>query len=142
MIELLCSMAAAFVGETAVCPPPATAVRHARLTVYDTALCEPGVACLQGNGDGYFASMIPVSADWYGRMAACPAELYGQWVSLPAVNLVLYCGDSFGTLDGAPVETVVWDNTLDDWAIRIDVFWPVAAEGLPTWNYWLTQWEN
>lgn len=109
----------------------------ARLTVYDTALCAPGEACLQGNGDGYFGTMIPISAEWYHRMAACPPPLTGRTISV--LDMELYCGDSFGTLDGRPVAVVDYDETAG-WFMRIDVFYPVHDHGLPPWNYWLVGW--
>jgi hypothetical protein len=103
------------------------------LSVYDTALCEPNTPCLQGSGTGYFATMLPVSGEWYGKMAACPPELLGSTVVIPYLEIEVYCGDNFGSLDGVPVETVVWG---EEGFIRVDVFWPVASQGLPSWNYW------
>ena len=105
----------------------------ARVTVYDVALCDPGQACLQTNGDGFFASMIPVSDDYYGVMAACDPSLFGNWVEV--LDMTLFCGDNFGTLNGQPVKTVYFDDDLGAWAVRFDVFYPIAADGLPLWNY-------
>lgn len=114
--------------------PPEIEAASIFLTVYDTALCDTGVACLQGNGDGFFASMIPVSEDWYGRMAACPPDLFGR--SIEVLSLELYCGDTFGTLDGQPITTFDYDDRIG-WYVRVDVFWPVADHGHPEWNAWV-----
>ncbi|MCI0726412.1 MAG: hypothetical protein L0332_06775 [Chloroflexi bacterium] len=135
--------------EAAACAPPSLPARPpladmpAFVTVYDPALCEPGVVCLQSDGDGYFASMIPVTSDWYGRMAACPREMFGTWLRL--LEMELYCGDSFGMLNGVPVAAVDHAEGVG-WFLRVDVFWPVAEHGLPPWNArliwdwaWLTE---
>lgn len=103
------------------------------VTVYDTALCEPNIRCLQGNGDGLFASMIPVAPEWYGRMAACDPSLFGHWISIDGIGEV-YCGDNFGMLDGIPVETITMID--GEWVVRIDIFWPVNEQGYPEWNYY------
>jgi len=66
-------------------PPPLDTL-PLLVTVYDTALCAPNTPCLQGNGDGYFASMIPVSGEWYGRMAACNPSLFGRWLSIDGIG--------------------------------------------------------
>ena len=114
--------------------PPEIEAASIFLTVYDTALCDAGKECLQGNGDGYFASMIPVGPEWYGRMAACPADFFGQTIQV--LDLELYCGDSFGTLEGEPVPTFSYHEHRG-WYVRVDVFWPVADEGHPDWNAWV-----
>jgi len=106
----------------------------ARVTVYDPALCPPATECLQTNGDGFFASMAAVGPDWYGQMAACPPQLFGQTITLAGVGVV-WCGDSFGSIDGVPVDTVRPDH------IKVDIFWPVAEQGEPAWNYWLVDWQ-
>lgn len=103
------------------------------LSVYDTALCEPNTPCLQSDGDGYFATMLPVSGEWYGKMAACPPQLLGSTIVIPYPEMEVHCGDNFGSLNGVLVETVVWGN---DGYVRVDVFWPVKEQGLPYWNYW------
>lgn len=103
------------------------------LSVYDTALCEPHTPCLQGDGDGYFATMLPVSGEWYGKMAACPPELLGSTIVIPYLEMEVYCGDNFGSLNGVSVKTVVWGS---NGYVRVDVFWPVKEQGLPEWNYW------
>lgn len=99
------------------------------LTVYDTALCPDNTPCLQGDGDGYFATMIPVSDIWYGKMAACPPELLGATIIIPYMQMELYCGDNFGPT----VTPIVYGNRG---YVRVDVFWPVKNEGLPYWNAW------
>ena len=113
--------------------PPDITQAVALVTVYDVALCDPGQPCLQGNGDGFFASMIPVSADHYGSMAACDPSLFGEYVNV--LGMTLFCGDSFGTWNGQPVKTLYYDRDLGFWVVRFDVFYPVAADGLPPWNY-------
>lgn len=115
-------------------PPPELEAASIFLTVYDTALCPPEQPCLQGNGDGFFASMIPVSDDWYGRMAACPPDLFGRTIQV--LDMELYCGDSFGTLEGEPVPAFSYSDRAG-WHVRVDVFWPVADEGHPDWNAWV-----
>jgi hypothetical protein len=121
-------------------PPPPLDDLAVFVTVYDTALCEVETACLQGNGDGYFASMTPVSAEWYGRMAACPPQLFGATIQL--LDMDLYCGDMFGSLNGRPVDTLVYHPEFG-WSMRVDVFWPVADEGHPHWNAWyISEWDR
>jgi len=108
-------------------------------TVYDTALCEPNTPCLQGNGDGFFASMIPVDNDWYGIMAACDSQLFGRWIFIDGLGLV-FCGDSFGSFNGVPVETLILLNK-GGWVTRIDIFYD-TSDGYPEWNYDLFyEWE-
>lgn len=136
-MTILC-LAAVFMNVANQCAPPITEM-PALMTVYDTALCESGESCVQGSGDGYFASMIEVSDEWYGRMAACHPELFGETIFV--MGMQLYCGDSFGTWNGQPVETVVYDWETDTWHIRVDVYWPVHDQGYPEWNYYLTEWE-
>lgn len=115
-------------------PPPHIEAASIFLTVYDTALCEEDEVCLQGNGDGYFASMIPVSDEWYGRMAACPPDFFGSTIQV--LDMELYCGDNFGSLDGKPVDAFSYSERAG-WYVRVDVFWPVAEEGHPNWNAWV-----
>ena len=136
MTAICASLLLAFVNGVAVCPPPIEEM-PALLTVYDTALCDPGELCVQGNGDGYFASMIPVSDEWYGRMAACPIELFGRTIRV--LDMTLFCGDTFGSWNGRPVDTVVYDQETARWYIRVDVFWPVHETGEPAWNYWIVE---
>ena len=115
-----------------VCTPAPVDSWPVLLTYYTDEL--DGV---QGNGDGYFASMIPVSDDWSYQMAACPRHYFGGTVDIPAAGLSLYCGDNFGTWDGLPVETVVCEQ--DGCYYRIDVFISAATlerDGLPYWNVW------
>lgn len=121
--------------------PPLVAEAAVFLTVYDTALCEDDEeTCLQGNGDGYFATMIPISADWYGRMAACPPEFLGYTIQV--LDMELFCGDTFGSLDGQPVETLGYSDEVG-WYVRVDVFWPVAEKGTPSWNAWfVSHWNH
>ena len=121
----------------ATTPPPPIEEATIFLTVYDTALCNAEEVCLQGNGDGYFASMVPVSDDWYGRMAACPEELFGQ--TLYVLDMTLFCGDTFGTFNGEPVDAFAYHET-QGWYVHIDVFWPIAEQGRPYWNAWFVNW--
>ncbi len=114
-------------------PPPPFAEMAVRLTGYDTALCDPGEMCVQGDGDGLFASAIPVSDEWYGKMAACPRELYGR--SLEILDMTVYCGDNFGYWNGEPVKTIRYDDDIG-WYMHIDIFWPIANEGAPEWVMW------
>ncbi len=114
-------------------PPPPLDELAVFVTVYDTALCDVDTSCLQGNGDGYFASMAPVNESWYGRMAACPPQLFGATIHM--LDMELFCGDTFGVLNGRPVETLSYDPDIG-WYMRVDVFWPVATEGHPDWNAW------
>ena len=103
------------------------------------ALCPEDSACLQGNGDGYFASMVPVDSQWYGSMAACPREIFGR--SIAVMDLTLYCGDSFGFINGEPVETIRYNEEIG-WFMHVDVFWPIASQGFPPWNAWhVASWE-
>lgn len=93
------------------------------VTYYD-ALCEEESGCnveMQSNGDGYFASMIPVTPEWYGIMAACDPALFGLWIDVQFPNQVvsLYCGDSFG--NGV--------DTIRDNSYRIDIFYPYNETG-------------
>lgn len=111
--------------------PPVSNINLAWVTVYDPYLCPKGEACINGNGDMMFASMIPVSPDWYGKMAACPPELYGRTIRVLDMNL--FCGDSFGTLNGEAVETTTYIPEIG-WAIRVDVFWPLVDKEYPSWN--------
>jgi hypothetical protein len=132
-MSLICAAVYLTLGLTNACIPD-----QARLTVYDTALCAEGEECLQGNGDGLFASMTPVTPEWYGEMAACPPELFGWHVHIPYFGKSIWCGDNFGTLDGNPVDTIEWDEEYG-WYIRMDIFWPVASEGYPEWNYYMVE---
>ena len=102
-----------------------------RLTAYDTALCEPGELCVQGDGDGLFASGYPTSNEWYGKMAACPLELYGRTIRV--LDMRLFCGDNFGYWNGEPVKTVRYDEDVG-WFMLVDIFYPVAALGAPEWT--------
>lgn len=145
MIAEMCLILLLATANDLICEPDVPSIYEMPflVTVYDTALCEDGESCLQGNGDGYFASMVPVSDDWYGIMAACDPALFGLWVNVSGLGTV-YCGDSFGYFNGEPVETII---QMDDgqWVTRMDVFYPVAANGYPSWNYnlfydWSVQW--
>ncbi len=140
MVELICTavLFLAMAGDGACALPPIEEM-PALLTVYDTALCDAGELCEQGDGDGYFASTIAVSDEWYGRMAACAPELFGRTIRV--LDMELFCGDNFGVWNGEPVETVVYDPELG-WHVRVDVFWPVARDGYPDWNYLLVAWEE
>lgn len=120
-------------------PPPPIEELAIRLTVYDTALCMDNTPCLQGNGDGYFASMVPVEAAWYGRMAACPSEIFGRTIEV--MEMTLYCGDNFGFINGEPVAAINYHDEVG-WYMHVDVFWPIANQGFPSWNAWyITSWQ-
>lgn len=120
-------------------PPVSVEEITIRLTVYDTALCPEGESCFQGNGDGYFASMVPVDASWYGRMAACPRELFGRTIEV--MEMTLYCGDNFGFINGEQVTAIRYDEAIG-WYMHVDVFWPIANEGFPFWNAWhVSNWQ-
>ena len=83
-----------------------------------------------------FASAIPVSDQWYGKMAACPRDMYGR--SLKILDITVYCEDNFGYWNGEPVKTIRYDDDIG-WYMHIDIFWPLASEGAPEWAMWFVR---
>ena len=73
------------------------------------------------------------------KIAACPAELFGQTIRV--LDMRLYCGDNFGYWNGKPVQTVRYDEDVG-WFMLVDIFWPLAKLGAPEWTLWITDdWE-
>lgn len=109
-----------------------------RVTVFDPlAKGTPEFMAIQSDGDGLFADLTPVIPEKYDRYAACPRQLFGATITIPQLNLVVYCGDNFGSFNGISIQTIDWKNGI----MLIDVFHDIS-NGYPNWNYWvIDEWD-
>ena len=107
-------------------------------TWYNPEQCMDGAGCLQGSGDGMFASLVEVHPQWHMSMAACDPEMFGEIVSVSigGVPESMLCGDNFGIHpNGDKVMTTFYDIELDTWFTRLDVYWSESLMGsLPDWG--------
>ncbi len=101
------------------------------ITYYDTSLCydDAGnvVVNINCNEDpGHFADATDVTADSYGRVAACVPQWLGAIIEIPGVGS-WRCRDTGGDI------RVAWNRWHGRWVIHVDLL----MHDPPPFNYWL-----